>query len=206
LSFRFLVRRSQIVNLRFHDLRHTFATRLAEAGVDAFTIAALLGHKTLSMTARYTHPSDAHKRKAVEALGNFAQNCQKKCHSRVSGTHEEGRILLAKKGLREGRMKAKHHFWASLAAGGTLYFTTHSGAALCGAMVGGFLIDLDHVIDQAWSILNGAPYTRKQTTEKVTQGGWRGSFTSLLRRRKLIRLPLIFHSYEMLLAITFLTL
>jgi site-specific recombinase XerD len=52
-------------------LRHTFATRLAESGVDAFTIAALLGHKTLAMTQWYTHPIDDHKRKAIEALGKY---------------------------------------------------------------------------------------------------------------------------------------
>lgn len=52
LSFRLLVKRVKLNDFRFHDLRHTFATRLAESGVDAFTIAALLGHKTLAMTQR----------------------------------------------------------------------------------------------------------------------------------------------------------
>ena len=62
LSFARLTERSGIVDFHFHDLRHTFATRLAEAGTDAFTLAALLGHRTLSMTARYTHPTDEGKR------------------------------------------------------------------------------------------------------------------------------------------------
>ena len=38
-------------------------------------------------------------------------------------------------------MKAKHHFWSSLAVGGALYWATGSSAALAGSMVGGFLID-----------------------------------------------------------------
>jgi hypothetical protein len=50
---------------------------LAESGVDAYTIVALLGHKTLAMTQRYTHPSDEHKRKAIEVLGKYEQLCQK---------------------------------------------------------------------------------------------------------------------------------
>ncbi len=77
LSFRLLIRKLKLVDFHFHDLRHTFATRLAESGVDAFTIAALLGHKTLAMTQRYTHPSDDHKRKAVEVLSKYEQLCQK---------------------------------------------------------------------------------------------------------------------------------
>ena len=43
---------AEIPNLHFHDLRHTFATRLAGAGADAFTIAALLGHTTIQMVSR----------------------------------------------------------------------------------------------------------------------------------------------------------
>jgi hypothetical protein len=38
-------------------------------------------------------------------------------------------------------MKAKHHFWSSLAARGALYWATGSSAALTGSMVGGLLID-----------------------------------------------------------------
>jgi integrase len=71
LSFSLLVKRVKLIDFHFHDLRHTFATRLAESGVDAFTIAALLGHKTLAMTQWYTHPIDDHKRKAIEVLGKY---------------------------------------------------------------------------------------------------------------------------------------
>jgi len=60
---------AKVLNFHFHDLRHTFASRLAEAGVDAFTIAELMGHSTLEMTKRYTHAADERKRKAVASLG-----------------------------------------------------------------------------------------------------------------------------------------
>ena len=42
-------------DFRFHDLRHTTASLLANAGVDLGTIAAILGHKTLQTTRRYRH-------------------------------------------------------------------------------------------------------------------------------------------------------
>ena len=60
---------AKVFNFHFHDLRHTFASRLADAGVDAFTIAELMGHSTLEMTKRYTHATDERKRNAVAALG-----------------------------------------------------------------------------------------------------------------------------------------
>ncbi len=42
-------------DLHFHDLRHTFATRLVQAGIDIYKVQRLLGHKTPSMTQRYAH-------------------------------------------------------------------------------------------------------------------------------------------------------
>lgn len=47
------VRLADIPHIRFHDLRHTFATRLVRAGVDIITVQRLLGHAKISMTARY---------------------------------------------------------------------------------------------------------------------------------------------------------
>lgn len=53
---------------RFHDLRHTFGTRLAESDVSPFKIAELMGHSNIKQTGRYVHPSDGGKEQAVEAL------------------------------------------------------------------------------------------------------------------------------------------
>jgi len=59
---------ADIKGLRFHDLRHTFATRLVERGVDLITVKELLGHHSIVITQRYTHSNSEQKRKAVEVL------------------------------------------------------------------------------------------------------------------------------------------
>ncbi len=52
----------------FHDLRHTAATRMAERGIDPFTIAAIMGRADIKMTASYTHATTSARRAAVAAL------------------------------------------------------------------------------------------------------------------------------------------
>ena len=56
-GFKAACRRASIEGLRFHDPRHTFASRLVERGVDLSTVKDLLGHSTVRMTERYTHSS-----------------------------------------------------------------------------------------------------------------------------------------------------
>ena len=60
-----LVARASGVKFVLYDLRHTFATRLAEAGVDAFTIAAILGHASTRVLSRYIHPTQEHQLNAM---------------------------------------------------------------------------------------------------------------------------------------------
>ncbi len=67
-SFKSACRRAGIKGLRFHDLRHTVASRLIEKGADIITVKELLGHSRISSTQRYTHSGDERKRKAVEML------------------------------------------------------------------------------------------------------------------------------------------
>ena len=59
---------AKISGLRFHDLRHTFATRLRGKGVHEMDIMTLLGHTTLQMTSRYTHAMPENLRTAVDRL------------------------------------------------------------------------------------------------------------------------------------------
>lgn len=59
---------SKIDDFRLHDLRHTFASRLAMAGVDLLTIKDLGGWKSLPMVQRYAHLSPSHRKEAIERL------------------------------------------------------------------------------------------------------------------------------------------
>jgi site-specific recombinase XerD len=54
--------------LRFHDLRHTFATRILQRGADIKTVSELLGHADIATTTKYLHATDESKKKAVELL------------------------------------------------------------------------------------------------------------------------------------------
>jgi integrase len=62
---------AEVENFRFHDLRHSTASYLAMGGASLSEIAELLGHKTLQMTKRYAHLSEAHTTKVVRALNDL---------------------------------------------------------------------------------------------------------------------------------------
>jgi integrase len=62
-------KKAGIADLRFHDLRHTFATRLVQKGADLYKVQKLLGHKTPIMTQRYAHHFPESLRDAVDLLG-----------------------------------------------------------------------------------------------------------------------------------------
>jgi integrase len=59
---------AQIDDFHWHDLRHTFASRLAMAGVPILHIKELMGHADVSVTLRYAHLAPGHLRAAVETL------------------------------------------------------------------------------------------------------------------------------------------
>lgn len=77
-GFRAACREAGIQDFRFHDLRHTTGTRLADAGTDAFAIAEVLGHRSLQTTKRYTHATELRKRRAVEALASYSEESGQK--------------------------------------------------------------------------------------------------------------------------------
>ena len=62
------VRAAGIQDFTWHDLRHTFASRLVMAGVDLRTVQELMGHKSITMTMRYAHLSPQHRAAALEKL------------------------------------------------------------------------------------------------------------------------------------------
>ena len=56
-------------HVRFHDIRHTFATRAIEQGVDVATVAGLLGHADVTITTHYyVHPREASMHRAMAAI------------------------------------------------------------------------------------------------------------------------------------------
>lgn len=69
--FRDACKRAGIHGLRFHDLRHTVATRMIERNVNIVAVKEVLGHADLKTTMRYVHPNDSVK-DAVERLANFS--------------------------------------------------------------------------------------------------------------------------------------
>jgi site-specific recombinase XerD len=60
---------AEIKNFRWHDLRHTFASRLRMKGAPLEDIADLLGHKSLTMTRRYAHLGPSKLHAVVSLLG-----------------------------------------------------------------------------------------------------------------------------------------
>ncbi len=63
---------NSLPDLRFHDLRHTFATHALANGVDAKTLSGILGHTKASFTVdTYTHTTTDMHKKAAEIVGGF---------------------------------------------------------------------------------------------------------------------------------------
>jgi integrase len=60
------LKRTGVAPFRLYDLRHTWATRSAMAGVDLVTVAAMLGHSRIQMVLGYAHPTEEHQFAAMQ--------------------------------------------------------------------------------------------------------------------------------------------
>jgi integrase len=60
--------RAKLTNFVFHDLRHTFASKLVMANESLYVVKELMGHSTIQMTEKYAHLAPEHKASAVERL------------------------------------------------------------------------------------------------------------------------------------------
>lgn len=73
-TFELLLKRLKIPHKGFHSLRHTFATRAIEYGMDVKTLSEILGHKNPTVTLnRYAHSLMEHKAEMMNKLGKLLQ-------------------------------------------------------------------------------------------------------------------------------------
>ncbi len=63
-----LMKDAKLKTFTFHDIRHSFASKLVQAGVDLNTVRELLGHTDIKMTLRYAHLAPEHRAAAVAKL------------------------------------------------------------------------------------------------------------------------------------------
>ena len=70
-----LLKKAGLPSIRFHDLRHTFATHAIVGGIDAKTLSGILGHANASFTLdTYTHVTTDMQKNAARIVGNFIDN------------------------------------------------------------------------------------------------------------------------------------
>jgi integrase/recombinase XerD len=67
-AFRTACRRARLEDVRFHDLRHTFASWAVQSGVDLYPLSRILGHSTIQMTIRYAHLSTKRLHEVIKTM------------------------------------------------------------------------------------------------------------------------------------------
>ena len=70
-SFERARRIAGLEDVRFHGLRHTFASRLVQRGVPLYEVMQLTGHKSLVMVQRYAHLAPEFQERAIGALNGY---------------------------------------------------------------------------------------------------------------------------------------
>ena len=72
---RIILKNAGLPDIRFHDLRHTFATHALTSGVDAKTLSGILGHTNASFTLdTYTHVTTDMQKRASDIVENFVED------------------------------------------------------------------------------------------------------------------------------------
>ncbi|KAA0244571.1 MAG: hypothetical protein DYG83_14215 [Candidatus Brocadia sp. AMX2] len=84
-SFRALSKKAGIEKFRFHNLRHTFATRLIQCGIDVYTVQRLGRWKSIQMVLRYAHHHAESLRSGIAVLGRATE----KISTNLAQSHEE---------------------------------------------------------------------------------------------------------------------
>ena len=87
-GFKLACKKAGIEGVTWHTLRHTFASRLVDRGVDIVTVKELLGHSSITVTMRYTHTNLDSKRAAVEKL--LHNECDKSVTVCTTTQHPKG--------------------------------------------------------------------------------------------------------------------
>ena len=72
-TFKTVCKLADVKNMRFHDLRHTAATRMVDAGIQLPVVKRILNHANIQTTMRYAHTMREQEVTAVEVLANY--NC-----------------------------------------------------------------------------------------------------------------------------------
>jgi integrase len=99
MAFRRVCKQLGIVDIRLHDLRHTFATWLRQRGTELDVIASQLGHRDLRMTKRYARVASAQVRQAVSGLDSMLAASQEAETSDVSHPLVTGASSLLEGGV-----------------------------------------------------------------------------------------------------------
>ena len=74
-KLKIILKNAELPQIRFHDLRHTFATHATDGGVDPKTLSGILGHTNASFTLdTYTHVTTDMQKKASVVVGNMMKN------------------------------------------------------------------------------------------------------------------------------------